>query len=279
MVTRLTLRTHDLPAFFGGAWGTIQAQSDEAFRRLIERFVAFYAENLFNPHWGETVSFAPDNALTISMVCQGLDKDQAEAAWRPFFDWAKASPLDFSLKSPPGTGVLPARRFWDNGFLPFFVPDPRPGAPKFHGWWRGDQDQVGEFFHGYELVWLPASLLQEPERGRLADALFAASRPKKMALHFNKGLAGGPDEAIAAANDTATNPAATKAFALAIIADGEGAALSRARPTADRRDRGAKRRARDRSRRRRVASSRSGRRILCVRKQLLQSAVADGVLG
>src|ERR1700722_17607523 len=92
VVTRLTLRTHELPAFFGGAWGTIQARSDKAFRRLVERFVGFYAENLFNPHWGEQVSFAPDNALTISMVCQGLDKDQAEAAWRPFIDWAKASP-------------------------------------------------------------------------------------------------------------------------------------------------------------------------------------------
>jgi hypothetical protein len=156
------------------------------------------------------------------MVCQGLDKDQAEAAWRPFFDWVKASPLDFSLKAPSGTGVLPARRFWDNGVLPFFVPDTRPGAPKFHGWWRGDQEQVGEFFHGYESVWLRASLLQEPERDRLADALLAASRHKKVGLHFNKGLAGGPDEAIAAAKDTATNPAATKAFALAIIADGEG---------------------------------------------------------
>ena len=222
VVTRLTLRTHDLPAFFGGAWGTIQARSDEAFRRLIERFVAFYAENLMNPHWGETVSIAPDNTLTISMVCQGLDKDQAEAAWRPFFDWAKASPLEFSLKSPTGTGVLPARRFWDNGVLPFFVPDPRPGAPKFHGWWRGDQGQVGEFLYGYESVWLPQSLLQEPERGGLADALFAASRTKTVVLHFNKGLAGAPDEAVAAARDTATNPAMTEAFALAIIAGGEG---------------------------------------------------------
>jgi hypothetical protein len=106
--------------------------------------------------------------------------------------------------------------------LPFFVPDPRPGAPKFHGWWRGDQGQVGEFLYGYESVWLPQSLLQEPERGGLADALFAASRTKTVVLHFNKGLAGAPDEAVAAARDTATNPAMTEAFALAIIAGGEG---------------------------------------------------------
>jgi hypothetical protein len=41
-----------------------------------------------------------------------------------------------------------------------------------------------------------------------------------MALHFNKGLAGAPAEAIAAARATATNPQVLDAFALAIIADG-----------------------------------------------------------
>src|SRR5271163_1022593 len=57
VVTRVTLSTHDLPEFFGGARGAIKAQSDEAFRRLIGRFVDFYASDLFNPHWGESVAF------------------------------------------------------------------------------------------------------------------------------------------------------------------------------------------------------------------------------
>ncbi|HEY6229787.1 MAG TPA: FAD-dependent oxidoreductase, partial [Pyrinomonadaceae bacterium] len=72
VVTRVTLRTHDLPQFFGGAFGKIKANSDEAFRKLISRFVDFYAKNLFNPHWGEQIALAPDNTLKISMVCQGL---------------------------------------------------------------------------------------------------------------------------------------------------------------------------------------------------------------
>ncbi len=42
-----------------------------------------------------------------------------------------------------------------------------------------------------------------------------------MSLHFNKGLAGAGAEEIAAAKDTAMNPAVLNAFALAIIA-GEG---------------------------------------------------------
>src|SRR5213075_3019838 len=44
VVTKVTLRTHDLPEFFGYAGGTIKAGSDAAFRRLIDRFVAFYRE-------------------------------------------------------------------------------------------------------------------------------------------------------------------------------------------------------------------------------------------
>jgi FAD/FMN-containing dehydrogenase len=221
VVTRLTLRTHELPGFFGAAWGTVMAHSDDAFRRLIARFLAFYAESLFNPHWGEQVGFAPDNSLQISMVCQGLDSAAAQAAWRPFFDWVAQSPQDFSFGGMHGAAALPARRFWDVSSNPFMTADSRPGAPSYHGWWKGDQDQVGMFLHGYESLWLPASLLAESERARLADALFAASRFKKVGLHCNKGLAGAPEEAIAAARDTATNPAATEAFALAIIAGGE----------------------------------------------------------
>jgi len=222
VVTQLTLRTHDLPEFFGGAWGAIKAQSDDAFRRLIAHFLAFYADNLFNPHWGEQVALGPDNTLKLSMVCQGLDNAHASSIWQPFFDWVKGSPQDFSLSDSHGAGAIAARHFWDVAGNPFMIADRRAGAPNYHGWWRGDQDQVGAFLHGYESLWLPASFLQEGERQRLADALFTATRYKKVGLHFNKGLAGAPAEAIAAAKDTATNPVVTKAFALAIIADGEG---------------------------------------------------------
>ena len=80
--------------------------------------------------------------------------------------------------------------------------------------------EVGVFLRGYESAWLPASLLEKEQQKRLADALVASSRHWEVALHFNKGLAGGPPEAVAAARDTATNPAVLSAFALAIIAGG-----------------------------------------------------------
>lgn len=69
----------------GGVIATIQAKSDSAYRALIERFVAFYRERLFDPQWGEQVAFRPDNTLGFAMVFQGLDEAAASAVWRPFF--------------------------------------------------------------------------------------------------------------------------------------------------------------------------------------------------
>ena len=82
VVTRLTLRTHDLPDFVGAVNMTIKAASDVAFRRLIGRVVSFYSDSLFNPHWGEQIAFRPGNVLAIAMVFQGLDQQQAETIWR-----------------------------------------------------------------------------------------------------------------------------------------------------------------------------------------------------
>jgi FAD/FMN-containing dehydrogenase len=50
VVARLTLRTRELPEYFGVVSGTIKARSEAAFRRLIARIVDFYHERLFNPH-------------------------------------------------------------------------------------------------------------------------------------------------------------------------------------------------------------------------------------
>src|SRR5471032_3536211 len=83
VVTRLTLKTHVLPNFLGGAFGNIKASSPEAYKRLIAQFMTFYRDKLFNPHWGESVRFRRDNVLDIEMVFQGLDMGAAQATWKP----------------------------------------------------------------------------------------------------------------------------------------------------------------------------------------------------
>src|SRR5471032_1514074 len=221
VVTRITLKTHALPNFLGGAFGTIKAASPEAYKRLIAEFMTFYRDKLFNPHWGESVRFRRDNVLDIEMVFQGLDPATAQATWKPFLDWVAATPADYSFVMPLQAFAAPAHFFWDAAFLKQYAPsaiksDDRPGAPDDAIFWAGNVGEAGWYLHNYESAWLPQSLLDD-KRESLVDALFAASRKWSLQLHFNKGLAGAPPEAIAAARDTATNPAVLDAFALVII--------------------------------------------------------------
>src|SRR5262249_38493737 len=207
VVTRLTLRTHDLPDFFGGVFATITAQSDDAFRRLIGRLVAFYADTLFNAHWGEIVTLRPGRRMDIRMAFQGLDQRHADAIWRPFFDGVVAAmPDDFAYQRAPTIRSVAARRGWDPAFLKAYVPgallvDDRPGAPADNVFWAGNLAEAGHFIFGYESLWLPDQLLQREHQGALADALATASRLAPVELHFQKGLAGGSESARAAARD------------------------------------------------------------------------------
>jgi FAD/FMN-containing dehydrogenase len=221
VVTRLMLRTHPLPASLGGVFADVRAKSDDAYRRLIERFVAFYGQSLFNPTWGEQVAVRPDNTLSIGMVFQGIDAATARATWQSFFDWISGQPADYTLAQPPFVAAMPATNFWDAAWLKANVPqlllsDDRPGAPDSNVFWRGNLNEAGWFLHGYESLWLPESLLEPGGQARLVEALFAGSRRWRIGLHFNKGLAGGPAENRVAARQAATNPAAADAFALAI---------------------------------------------------------------
>jgi FAD/FMN-containing dehydrogenase len=226
VVTRLTLRTHELPPFFGFVFATIQASSDAAFRRLIGQFVGFVAENLVNPHWGDNALLQPGNRLAISMEFQGIDRTQADAIWQPFFRWVDAAPDDFVLDQTPRVSAIPARHRWDPGFYREFAPgavmfDNRPGAPADNMFWASNLSEAGHFLHGFESIWLPAALLDPARRDHLADALCAAGRLWSVELHFQKGLAGAAEAASDATADTPMNPAVLDAFALAIIA-GEG---------------------------------------------------------
>jgi len=254
VVSKLTLRLHPLPEFFGGANFTIKSETADDYRRLVGRFVRFYHERLFNDHWGEQVHINPDNTLEIRMTFHGLDEARAKAVWQPFLDWVHSSPQAYSIPDRVVIGSIPARRAWDVDWwkehwpeiafpvdgnplitlldygLAHLIPQPvldfddRAGANPRDGWWKGDGGQVAWFIWGYESLWLPASLLARDAQDTLADRLFAGSRHASIGLHFNKGLAGAPPEALARSSDTATNPAALTAFALAIVADGEGPA-------------------------------------------------------
>ena len=225
VVTRVTLKTHDLPSYFGALQVAFKAQSDQAFRSLLNQFFALYARNLLNPHWGEQIHVQEDNTLNVSLLSQGLGEAEMRAAWESLLDWV-ADPLHgVVLASPFSVTPIPARLYWDlrrraDMGLKDVNFDHRADAPSWHGWWKRDAAQVGVFLHGFDSVWLPRTLLDPIRQSVLSDALFDASRAHEVILYFNKGLAGAPAEAIAAARDTPMNPTVLEAFALAIVVDG-----------------------------------------------------------
>jgi FAD/FMN-containing dehydrogenase len=243
VITKVVMKTYELPEAFGAALLTVKAASADAFRRLIGQFIAFYRDQLLNPHWDGVFQVRPDNTLAVSMTSQGLDPLPAGAGWhrflewpasgwdklvagrvwRPFLDWVAASPQDYHLAEPPTIASLPARDYWNADFFRAHAPssivaDDRPGAAPGDFWWPGDGPDIGAFWYGFQSTWLSASLLEADQVQHLADTLFAARRRWTIELQPSKGPAGAPAEILAAARDAATNPALLDAFALAIVA-------------------------------------------------------------
>jgi FAD/FMN-containing dehydrogenase len=220
--TRLTLATHPLPDTIGAVIFSVTAQTDDAWSALVDRILAFYAETLFNPTWGEQIRFNPGRRLSVSMVFHGLTRDAAAEIWRPFFDWVEQQAGACRLDGEPAILAAPGRRFWDPAFLRTIpgvvLSDDRPGAPAGNVFWASNLGEAGQILHAYESMWLPQALLAPDGRRRLAGALIAASGIWSITLHTNKGMAGGTPSAIAACRETAMNPAALDAFALVICA-------------------------------------------------------------
>lgn len=221
-VTRLTLKTHPLPAYIGAILFSVQANSDAAWRALVARTIAFYAEALFRPEWGEQLNFRPGRRMSVSMLCHGLDADQIKAIWAPFMAWLAERPGDYRLGGEPMILSVPGRQFWDPSFLKSMpgvvLRDDRPGASPDNLFWATNQGEAGQVIHAFQSAWLPAALLEQERQAALVDALVTASSHWPVGLHTNKGIAGGTAEALAATRETATNRQVLDAFALLICA-------------------------------------------------------------
>ena len=102
------------------------------------------------------------------------------------------------------------KKAWDPAFLRTIpgaiAVDNRPDAPADNFYWAGDGEQAAQLIRGYASMWLPAQLLDRPERGRLVTALAQAASTWKVSLHLNKGLAGARPEVISAAREYCHQP-------------------------------------------------------------------------
>lgn len=221
IVTRLTFRTHPLPEQIGAALFSVEATSDQAWRALVARTIAFYSSDLFNPHWGEQLRFS-GRKLQVTMVCHGLSQAEIEAAWKPLLGWIGERKSDYRFTMQPAFLAVSGRRFWDPEFLRsipgLVLHDPRPGAPASNIFWTSNLGEAAQVLHAYQSAWLPKDLLKPERQVSLVNALVSASREWSVTLHTNKGLGGGSDDALRSTAQTAMNPEVLDAFALIICA-------------------------------------------------------------
>lgn len=225
VVTRLTLKTHELPDWIGAVLGTIKASSDAAYKKLITKILEHYRDNLMNPHWGEQVTFTKKNELKLSFLSQGLSKEEQTQIWKTFTDWIDENSNEYEFIEPFIVLAIPAYNFWDGEFMKKTFPtavkfDTRKDVPANNIYWSSNQEEVARFWYAYKSAWLPQGLLQIENLDKLTDAVFKASRLWSTSLHFNKGLAGASDENRLNAGNTAMNPVVNDSFALVIIAAG-----------------------------------------------------------
>jgi hypothetical protein len=101
------------------------------------------------------------------------------------------------------------------------VHDDRPGSPAGNILWAGNQDEVGVFLYGYRSGFA-AGIRSTADAGERTVRCEPTS-PDHAALQQGTGRA--PESVRAEIGDTAINPAVAHAFALAIVADGQGPAF------------------------------------------------------
>jgi len=227
VVTRMTLRTHDLPAAFGSVRAGIKAASDGAYRTLVDQMMTFCHANLINPHWGDQLVFRSGRVLIVRTVFQGLNQVQAAQVWQQFFDWVAARPADYTFAGSAVT-AQPAKMRWNAAVLEAAAgdvkTDDRPGAPKGNFFWSGDAEQVGQVLHCLQSTWLSRELLEPERRPALVDAIVHCANTWGVQLQLDKGLAGASAAVLARTRDTSMNPAVLDAFALAITGGHEAPA-------------------------------------------------------
>ena len=218
VLSKATLQTHDLPKTFGAVIGKIQAHSDQAYLHLLEYFLNFYRDELNNEHWGEQITFKPDNSLQINMVFQGLSQEQASQVWSPFKRWIEGQ--EDAFKGEFVITVAPGQEFWSYEFFSTHAPTAivpyREGKEGIFSW-SGDQISVMSYWFTSQSRWLPIRLFQTDCCAQLANTIFQASRHWEFAIHIGKGLSGASPEAIQRSKDSSINSVCLDSAALAVF--------------------------------------------------------------
>ncbi len=223
VVSKITYQTHELPKNFGLVLGNIQAKNDEAFKALLSEFTTFFSKKLLNENWGESLQIKKDNTIQLSLMFQGLSKENVEEIWKEFRAWlsTKSDMYDVDIT----TTELPANKLWNADYMlniiPGVITQGRTQSTDPEWWWSGDGKHVSYYWASMFSRWIPNSLFEDKNRDILINALFDASRHSNAKIFVGKGLGFASPEARAREKDTSLHPMALDAAILLKFSDGQ----------------------------------------------------------
>ncbi len=218
VVSRMTLLSHPIPRLDGVLSGSLSAKTDEGYRELIERYLAFVPDALNNPAWGEGVLLVKGKN-TIELNTQYLDMsvDDARRVWAPLLEPLRARPDEFTVDAR--FTVRPFADKWNYSKRTGIVMDDRPGTKPGYFWFEGNVSEVGAYWGAYQGRGIPLSAMRSDAVKALADAFFNASRTSLLNFQTNKALAGEHPEAAARDRETSIHPAVFDNAAFVTLAD------------------------------------------------------------
>ncbi len=223
VVSKITYRVHDLPKNFGLTLGKIQARDDAAFKKLLSRFIPFFRAKLLNESWGESLQLTKDNAIKLSVLFQGISKEEVQEIWKDFRTWLSDNPDLYDVEI--NIVDIPANKLWDAdymlGKIPGILVQGRGKDSNPEWWWAGDGSHVAFYWAGMFSRWIPEKLFAKENIEKLVAAFYDASRQSSVKLFLGKGLALASPEARAWQKDTSMNPMALDGAVLLKFSDGQ----------------------------------------------------------
>ncbi len=220
VVTKLSLKTHELPKYAGIYQGKITAKNDVAYKALLDKILPFYRQYLNNEHWGEQLAFRPDNTLGILLFYQGDKKNGVNETWLPMQQWIKQHSDAYTMDST--LWPIPPKDLWNYDFWmknhpEFIITNTLKNAAPKEFWYALNGHELYAYWYTYQSWRLPQKLFNDDNIQNLADIIFKSSRVAPIEFHINKGLAGASPEAIHRSKETSVSPAVFDTAGLVII--------------------------------------------------------------
>ena len=205
VVTRLTLRTHDLPDIFGVVNMTVQATFGRAFRRLIAPLRRFLRRQACSTRIGAKSSPSGRTTGSRSSWCsRASTQARNRGALAAVHRWVAKAAGRFQRQARALIRAGPARLRWDAAFMQGRAPgdpaDDRPGAPADNCILGGQpRARPGTSSTASNPPGCRLAAGGRPTSAQLADALVRREPALDGRAAFQKGLAGGRADAVAAA--------------------------------------------------------------------------------